>query len=373
MKAFNNLTKKQKILGLVVLGLLFIITLFYNSDFLRPADRQADAEKVSQLQKKENEDLQKLTGKEPGKISGFSISSSQDSATPGSQVQFVGEFQGEGDYDRSIAWAIVSPHGVKTQIDSQGLLTLDLEERESQLTIEASVDKGAFKDQKVIQVQGIPPLANKPASQAKNKAELKAIAQTQQAQVTPEEKAKRDQEDKKAKQAAILATSKGKKDQYQTAPTPAGKPKPVEPGSVAKEDKLETCTLSIQCKTILDNMDRFDLDKIDVLPTNGIILPETNVEFHPGESVFDILDRETKARKIHMESNFTPAYNSAYIMGINNLYEFDCGELSGWMYKVNGWFPNYGCSRYEVKAGDKIEWLYTCDLGRDIGDNSMAK
>lgn len=43
-------------------------------------------------------------------------------------------------------------------------------------------------------------------------------------------------------------------------------------------------------------------------------------------------------------------YNSAYIEGINNLYEFDCGSLSGWMYKVNEWFPNYGCSRYVLKT-----------------------
>ena len=57
-----------------------------------------------------------------------------------------------------------------------------------------------------------------------------------------------------------------------------------------------------------------------------------------------------------MEFEDTPMYNSAYIEGINNLYEFDCGELSGWMYKVNGWFPNYGCSRYQLKEGDTIEW-----------------
>ena len=42
------------------------------------------------------------------------------------------------------------------------------------------------------------------------------------------------------------------------------------------------------------------------------------------------------------------------------------------MYKVNGWFPNYGCSSYYLKDGDVIEWVYTCDLGKDVGDNSMA-
>ena len=45
-----------------------------------------------------------------------------------------------------------------------------------------------------------------------------------------------------------------------------------------------------------------------------------------------------------MEFENTPMYNSAYIEGIHNLYELDCGERSGWMYKVNDWFPNYGCA-----------------------------
>ena len=60
-------------------------------------------------------------------------------------------------------------------------------------------------------------------------------------------------------------------------------------------------------------------------------------------------------------------YSSAYVEGINNLYEFDVGSLSGWMYNVNGWYPNYGCSRYQVKDGDVVEWCYTCDLGEDLG------
>ena len=61
-------------------------------------------------------------------------------------------------------------------------------------------------------------------------------------------------------------------------------------------------------------------------------------------------------------------YDSYYIEGINNLYEFDCGSESGWMYKVNGWFPNYGCSAYPLKDGDVIVWCYTCNgLGADVG------
>jgi hypothetical protein len=157
-------------------------------------------------------------------------------------------------------------------------------------------------------------------------------------------------------------------DKYLTEATPEGQPVPVEPQETqVDKKKVYYCTLSISCNTILDNMDKLDAEKVELVPMDGMILPATTIEFYEGESVFEALYRATKNDKIHFEYVNTPVYNSAYIEGINNLYEFDCGELSGWMYKVNDWFPNYGCSRYQLKDGDVIEWLYTCDLGRDVG------
>ena len=164
-----------------------------------------------------------------------------------------------------------------------------------------------------------------------------------------------------------IDTDKGK-DEYLTDPVPEGKPLPMEPQNIKVTEEVMTCTLSVSCTTILDNMKNLDKEKIELVPEDGVIFKETEVTFYQGESVFDILQREMKKNQIHMEFVNTPIYNSAYIEGINNLYEFDCGELSGWMYKVNGWFPNYGCSRYQLKAGDVIDWVYTCDLGRDVGD-----
>ena len=165
----------------------------------------------------------------------------------------------------------------------------------------------------------------------------------------------------------------GGQDQYHTGPVPEGRPQSVEPGSTAIDtDTRLTCTISISCATILDNMDLCAKNKLALVPSDGVILPATTVTFSPGESVFDVLQQVCRDYGIHMESEFTPIYNSAYIQGINNLYEFDVGNESGWMYKVNGWFPNYGCSRYQVEDGDVICWVYTCDLGADVGDNSMS-
>lgn len=159
------------------------------------------------------------------------------------------------------------------------------------------------------------------------------------------------------------------RDEYQTEPVPEGKPIPAEPEEAVISDKELVCTLSVRCDTILDNITLLDEDKISIIPSDGIIFSERPVTFYEGESVFNVLVREMKRNKIHMEFENTPIYNSAYIEGIANIYEFDCGELSGWMYKVNDWFPNYGCSRYQLKPGDKIEWVYTCNLGADVGGN----
>lgn len=140
---------------------------------------------------------------------------------------------------------------------------------------------------------------------------------------------------------------------------------------VANDTSTLTCTISISCSTILNNMDNLTQGKEEFVPSDGWILPATTVEFSEGDSVHDVLQAVCKANGIHMESTYTPMYDSAYVEGINQLYEFDCGELSGWMYNVNGWFPNYGCSKYTVSDGDVINWVYTCDLGKDVGDNSM--
>jgi hypothetical protein len=163
------------------------------------------------------------------------------------------------------------------------------------------------------------------------------------------------------------------KDKYLTGPVPQGIPLPVEPQDAKIEETAHSATLSVRCDTIRDNLASLNEEKHELVPADGVIFPATVVTFHEGESVFNVLQREMKRAKIHMEFVNTPIYNSAYIEGINNLYEFDVGELSGWVYKVNDRFPNYGCSRYSLKDGDVVEWLYTCDLGRDVGGFNVLK
>ncbi len=128
------------------------------------------------------------------------------------------------------------------------------------------------------------------------------------------------------------------------------------------------CTITILCDTILNNMDNLTAGKEAYVPANGVILDTSTVEFTEGETVFEVIQRVCEYAGIQLEYSWTPMYDSYYIQGINNLYEFDCGAQSGWMYKVNGWFPNYGCSKYTLEDGDDIVWCFTCNgLGADVG------
>ena len=134
-----------------------------------------------------------------------------------------------------------------------------------------------------------------------------------------------------------------------------------------------TCTVSISCASLLDHMSDLDAEKAELVPQDGWLLAPVTVEFTEGQSAFEVLLNTVKANAIHMEYQATALYDTAYIEGIGGIYEFDCGALSGWMYRVNGWFPNYGSSCYGVQAGDTIEWVYSCDMGADVGASGVTQ
>ncbi|MGE7770987.1 DUF4430 domain-containing protein [Viridibacillus arvi] len=146
------------------------------------------------------------------------------------------------------------------------------------------------------------------------------------------------------------------------------------PSKPNKEDekKKEYVTISISAATLLTHWDMLKpaLQSEKYVPKNGVILKSTKYEIlNEDETVWSIIKRATKEHGIHMEYEGAGEnqYGSVYIEGINHLYQFDAGELSGWMYSINGQTPNYGVSAVTVKNGDNIQFQYTVDLGRDIG------
>ena len=129
-------------------------------------------------------------------------------------------------------------------------------------------------------------------------------------------------------------------------------------GADSIQNPVGTVTITIRCDAIEDRSAAH-------VPDDAVILEVTEIAFEEDATVYDILVNATAKNKIHLETNGTA--DSAYVQGINNIYEFDFGDLSGWVYYVNGESPSLSCGKYTVKDKDKIEWHYSCNLGKDIG------
>ena len=137
----------------------------------------------------------------------------------------------------------------------------------------------------------------------------------------------------------------------------------------ASGDAVGTVTISIRCDVLGDALTHSD--KAEYLPDDGIILAETEFPITEGETVFDLLDAAARAHRIQVDSRGVQVgtKGSVYVSGIAYLYEFDFGQLSGWMYRVNGDTPSVGCGEYELHPGDRVEWIYTTNMGHDLPES----
>ncbi len=141
-------------------------------------------------------------------------------------------------------------------------------------------------------------------------------------------------------------------------------------GAKGERSSNQSVTLYVNCIELLD-VDETSMSSAlrssGVIPSDGIIIPEGEYPLHEGDTAFDVLRSALNDKRIHFDYT-SISDKSAYVKGINNIYEYDCGDLSGWMYSVNGIFPTISSSEYVLEDGDRIVWMYTCDLGRDVGD-----
>ncbi|NBD23680.1 DUF4430 domain-containing protein [Paenibacillus sp. T1] len=99
----------------------------------------------------------------------------------------------------------------------------------------------------------------------------------------------------------------------------------------------------------------------------GYVIAPESLELQSGDTVWTVLQRELNAKGIPFAFEFNAQYDSVYVQSIDGDGEFDHGQYSGWMYNVNGTYPNYGASKYLLHDGDSIQWRYTTNLGKDIG------
>lgn len=129
-----------------------------------------------------------------------------------------------------------------------------------------------------------------------------------------------------------------------------------------------SCTVEIRCDAVMDDSAGLAQSKRAYLPADGVILAAQPVTLEVGDTAFDVLRRVCEAESIALEFSFTPLYGSYYVEGIGNLYEFDGGEQSGWVYAVNGVQTGQASSSQPLSDGDAVVWHYSREgLGADVG------
>ncbi len=97
------------------------------------------------------------------------------------------------------------------------------------------------------------------------------------------------------------------------------------------------------------------------LPQDGILL-EMAVALPEGASAFDALVEAAKPQQLRI--GYSGGAFGEYVTEIGGLCEFGCGSESGWIYNVNGEYPNLSAGACTLSAGDNVEFVYTCALGQ---------
>ena len=80
-----------------------------------------------------------------------------------------------------------------------------------------------------------------------------------------------------------------------------------------------------------------------------------DVEVEEGSTVYDALVATG------VDVNASDSDYGMYVMGIDGLASGDYGDMSGWMFEVNGEMAEVSCSELEVSDGDQIVWIYVTE------------
>ena len=130
-------------------------------------------------------------------------------------------------------------------------------------------------------------------------------------------------------------------------PTPVD-PTPVDPTPV--DPNPETITVTFQLHT----------------DTEAWILPTVVRDLPEGTTAFDVF------KQVLAANGYTYDAKGSYVQAVTapdgtKVAELSKGQYSGWMYRVNGEFPDTYMGAYELEDGDGIEVFFTADYTKEAG------
>lgn len=83
-----------------------------------------------------------------------------------------------------------------------------------------------------------------------------------------------------------------------------------------------------------------------------------------GSTVYELLVNVCREENIVVDAS--GGDGAKYVKGINQLYEFDKGPESGWIFRVNGIVEQQSAAQVKLEMADVVEWIYTLQLGADV-------
>lgn len=118
-------------------------------------------------------------------------------------------------------------------------------------------------------------------------------------------------------------------------------------------------TVSADCSAVLAAMDRIDegINPASVIPADGVVIAECEVNAQEGAAAFDALIAAAREQRVSVD--YVGSFYGVYVRGIGYIYEFGFGDMSGWVYKVNGKMPDISSGEYVLSEGDVVEFIYT--------------
>ena len=152
--------------------------------------------------------------------------------------------------------------------------------------------------------------------------------------------------------------------------------------TVADGEKIGTITLSVEASTVGlgDLISPRSVDIYQGLNLAGTVaqfLQDNGYEFSNAGTLWDgfylqYIIRSGITNGWLIPSDLEDAINEDGVMwtnevSANSLGEFDFTAQSGWMYSVNGQYPNFGMSECYPKDGDVVRIRFTLATGKDIG------
>ncbi len=95
------------------------------------------------------------------------------------------------------------------------------------------------------------------------------------------------------------------------------------------------------------------------------VFAPTQIAFVEGETTWDLLLRVAESNDIVLD--YSVSDWGPYLTGVNDVFAFDFGSASGWMYDVNSEAPAVGMSDNLMSGGDVIRLCYTLSWEDSIG------